>query len=80
MSSPFAPSFNMRVTVTICIDAEDFLEAAEHQKRLEASMGPLLAAYPSARVKVSRGRSGPPESMRSVRLPRVGSGKVNHYA
>jgi hypothetical protein len=79
MKSSFIRSFNLRVTITISIEAEDFLEAAEHQKRLEESMTPLLEAYPSASVSVSRGRGVRGEALSPIRTARVHSGNVRRY-
>jgi hypothetical protein len=74
------PSCNLRVTVRIDIEAEDFLAAAEHQKRLEENMAPLLDAYPSASVSVSRWRGAAQEGGEpALRSTHVSSGKVKQY-
>ena len=79
MKPTFAQNIHLRVTVTIEMEAEDFFEAAEHQRRLEASMIPLLEAYPSASVVLSRGRGARGEIPNKVRVPQIASGKVRHY-
>ena len=79
MKPRYMPSCNLRVTVRIDIEAEDFLAAAEHQKRLEENMAPLLDAYPSASVSVSRWRGAQEASEPAVRSTHVSSGKVKQY-
>ena len=80
MKPTFAQAIHLRVTVTINMEAEDFFEAAEHQRRLEQAMVPLLEAYPTAAVVMSRGRGGRGEFPNKARAPQVQSGKVSHYA
>ena len=79
MKSAFIPTCNLKVTVTINIEAEDFREAAEHQKRLEDAVAPLLAAYPGAAVAVSRTRAGRMGPRGAGRRTHVASGRVSLY-
>lgn len=80
MKLAFFPACNLKVSVTIAIEAQDFFEAGEHQKRLEETMAPLLSAYPGAEVTVSRTRAGKDGVGRTVRRPQVLSGRVNQYS
>jgi hypothetical protein len=73
------PSCNLKVAVTIAIEAQDFLEAGEHQRRLEETIAPLLAAYPGAEVTVSRARGGKEGLGRPARRAQVLTGRVNQY-
>ena len=39
---------NIRAILTIDIDAQDFVDAAAHQRRIESLLGDLKAVYPTA--------------------------------
>ena len=78
MKPTFMPSFNLKVTVTINIEAADFLEAAEHQRRLEQNIAPLLEAYPTANIAVGRTRSRD-EGARQGGPKHISSGNVKQY-
>ncbi len=79
MKLAFFPACNLKVCVTIPIEAQDFLEAGEHQKRLQEIIAPLLAAYPDAEVVVNRTR-GPKDGLgRGTRRVHVPSGRMNQY-
>jgi hypothetical protein len=79
VKSAFIPACNLKVTVTINIEAEDFRAAAEHQKRLEDAVAPLLEAYPGAAVTVNRTRAGRMGPGGSARRLHVASGRVSRY-
>jgi hypothetical protein len=68
------------VTLTIDIDAADYLEAGEHQKRLESCLEPTMAAYPGAVITVVERRERRPTASREPRLAAVPSGKLKAYA
>jgi hypothetical protein len=79
MKLAFFPACKLKVNVTIVIEAEDFLDAGEHQKRLEEKIAPLLEAYPAAEVTVSRARGVKEGAGRPPRRVQVPSGRVNQY-
>jgi hypothetical protein len=72
------PTCNLKVCVTMTIEARDFLEAGEHQRRLEEIIAPLMAAYPTAEVAVTRTR-GAKDGLGRTRRAQVSSGRVNEY-
>jgi hypothetical protein len=57
------------------LDASDYVEAAEHQRRLEVFLDALRELYPGAALRVSQGRDAPrrrepaAEVERPVRAP-----------
>jgi len=79
MDSRTMPTVRLRVTITIDIDAEDYLEAAEHQKKLEVYLASVRDEYPSAGISVRERRGPRAEEPRPPRLVRVHSGKLNAY-
>ncbi|MBS0297176.1 MAG: hypothetical protein JSR45_12765 [Proteobacteria bacterium] len=79
MKYGFIPACNLKVCVTINIEAEDFQAAAEHQKRLEGAIAPLLEAYPKAAVTVNRTRAARMTQGGSGRRVHVASGRVSQY-
>jgi len=48
----------LRTEISIEIEAEDFIEAAEHQRKLQVFMNELRGDYPAAEM-VIRERRGP---------------------
>ena len=73
------PAVRLRVTMTIDIDATDYLEAAEHQKRLETCLGVVRDSYPSLAVEVRERRGAKSRAQAATRPFRVQSGKLNAY-
>ena len=51
-------ALKLRTEISIEIEAEDFIEAAEHQRRLQVFMSGLKHDYPAAEM-VIRERRGP---------------------
>jgi hypothetical protein len=70
----------LRASITIDIDAPDFVTAAEHQRRMEELIAQTRAVYPQASLElrqgriVSSGRGAP-------RTPSVAhaTGRLNQY-
>jgi hypothetical protein len=71
-------TLKLRTEISIEIVAEDFIEAAEHQRKLQVFMTGLRGDYPDAEM-VIRERRGPrlKPVTRSERLRR--SRTVSHY-
>lgn len=65
-------TLKLRTEISIEIVAEDFIEAAEHQRRLQVFMSGLRGEYPAAEM-VIRERRGPrlKPVQRSPRLRRT---------
>ena len=73
------PNIRLRVAVTIDIEAADYLEAAEHQKRLEACLAGVKTAYPEVAVSIKE-RRGPRAANDSVpRRFHLQSGRLHAY-
>lgn len=72
------PNVKLRVTISIDIDARDYLEAAEHQKKIESYLSSVQAEYPGAEILVKERRGPRPESGAS-RAVRVRSGRLRAY-
>ena len=53
----------LKATIVIDIEAEDFVEAAHHQRRIEAALAEINMRYPRACMdfREQRGRSGGPD-------------------
>lgn len=51
-------ALKLRTEISIEIEAEDFIEAAEHQRKLQVFMSGLQSDYPAAEM-VIRERRGP---------------------
>ncbi|MCS6625427.1 hypothetical protein N0B44_21170 [Roseibacterium beibuensis] len=72
----------LQAIITIEIDADDFVEAADHQRRIEALMQHLRDPYPDAGLVFKERRAarrGPPAAnLQSRPLPRP-SGKLRNY-
>jgi hypothetical protein len=73
------PSVRLRATIAIDVDAADYLEAAEHQKKLESHLTAVRADYPEASIAVIERR---PQSVVGPVRPRgmkVRTGRLNTY-
>ncbi len=73
------PTVRLRVTITIDVDAADYLEAAEHQKRLESYLSSVRTEYPAAEISAKERRGPRPVSRHEPRRLRVNSGKLHAY-
>lgn len=79
MSNPNMPGVRLRVTVTIDIDAADFLEAAEHQKRVEKYLDSVQTEYPSAFVSVKQRRRAGADGPATPRTLKFSTGRLSSY-
>ncbi len=79
MSNGTMPGVRLRVTVTIDIDAADFLEAAEHQKRVEKYLNTVQSEYPSASLAVKQRRRPSSEGPAAPRALKFKTGRLNAY-
>jgi hypothetical protein len=79
VTTAFLPSVKLRVTVTIEIDAADYLEAAGHQKRLEGCLNPIKQEYPEAAIAVTERRLRRSQIVQQLRSIGVHSGKLRVY-
>lgn len=59
----------LKATITIDIDATDFVEAAGHQRRIEALLTDMQQAYPAAGLDF-RERRASRRGRQDVRMPR----------
>ncbi len=73
------PAVRLRVTIVIDLDAQDYLEAAEHQKRLETYVSSVRETYPGAAISAKERRGPRPVSTAMPRALRVTSGKLHAY-
>ncbi len=78
MKTNMMPMVRLRATINIDVDAVDYLEAGQHQKKLEALLGTLRADYPDASFTVSE-RRPPSQGPARRRDFRVSTGKLNSY-
>jgi hypothetical protein len=73
------PAVRLRATISIEVDAVDYLEAAEHQRRLETHLSSVRSDYPEASISVTeRRRPAATPSIRSREL-KVRTGKLHAY-
>jgi hypothetical protein len=79
LSNAAMPGVRLRVTVTIDIDAADFLDAAEHQKKVEKYLASVQDEYPSAWVSVKQRRRPTTEAPTQGRTLRFSTGRLNAY-
>jgi len=68
----------LRAHITIDIDAADYLEAAEHQRKIETCLSSVKTDYPEAEVTVRERRGARPPKPH-VREVRVHSGRLRVY-
>jgi hypothetical protein len=73
------PTIRLRVTISVDVEATDFLEAAEHQKRLQTYLSSLRDEYPEAALSVRDRRAPRVERSRPPRAMHARSGKLNVY-
>ena len=75
----------LRASITVDIDAADYVEAAAHQRRLQALFEAVAAAYPEAdfqfRERRARTRPQPAQSVpETVTQLKHYTGKLNRYS
>jgi hypothetical protein len=73
------PSVRLRATISIDVDAADYLEAAEHQKRLETHLSTVRGDYPEAWIAVIERRRPAADAPAHRRELRVRTGRLNAY-
>lgn len=72
----------VRATITIDIDAADFIEAAEHQRQAEAILRDVRKVYGSAALDFRERRTSRRDRVQPSVSPRqsiVKTGRVNEY-
>ena len=75
----------LRATISIDLDASDFVDAADHQRRLQELFDVVRAAYPSAEFQFRERRARParrvetPPSADVTELKHY-TGKLSRYA
>ncbi len=69
----------LRAQIMIDIDADDFVAAADHQRRIEAILGDIQQSYRQAELmfRERRPRAGAGETV--VLLARQGTGALHRY-
>jgi hypothetical protein len=80
MKPNIMPTVRLRATICIELDAADYLEAAELQRRLESHLTVLRSDYPAVTVAVTERRR--PAAIAGRALPRelrVRTGKLHAY-
>ncbi|MGZ3318996.1 MAG: hypothetical protein ACXU95_17085 [Isosphaeraceae bacterium] len=79
MDTKTMPNVRLRVAITIDIDALDYLEAAEHQKRLETCLSSVRCAYPEVAVSIKERRGPRPGQHPTPRRFHLQSGRLHAY-
>jgi hypothetical protein len=74
----------IRAILTIDIEASDFVDAAEHQRRVEALLSQVSAVYPSAALtfrerRVSARDAGPRPAGQRMAAPVQATGRLSSY-
>lgn len=71
----------MRLTAEIHVEIEvgDFVEAADHQQRLESLLDAVRSAYPQARMDLRERRRRRPTITRRASRQTTPTGAVNAY-
>ncbi len=72
-----ATTLRLRAEITIDLDAADFLEAAEHQRRIEALIEAIRVEYAQAAFAF-RPRRGP-RSKKTVEQSNPAGAGIRHY-
>lgn len=72
----------LRAVITVEVDAADFVEAAEHQRRIESCLSELQGVYPGAcmtfQERRQRRRGGAPPGVAAT--PKHATGRLSLYA
>lgn len=66
--------------ISIELNVGDYVEAADHQKRLEDILRQVKAAYPEATLAVRERRQRRPTPVVRALPPNAGTGRLNAYA
>jgi hypothetical protein len=69
----------LRATITIDVEAYDYLEAAEHQKKIEAQLSQVKGVYPDAWLVLSERRRPAAAGPAAPRDLHARSGRLNVY-
>jgi hypothetical protein len=73
----------LRALITIDIDADDFIDAAAHQRQIEAMLSELRAKYPAAslvfRERRVSARAARRSGAASARSPIQATGRLSNY-
>lgn len=73
------PAVKLRVTISIDVDAADYLEAAEHQRRIEGHFTRLQAIYPVAEMEAKERRGPRVSRPQTPRTLVVTTGRMHAY-
>jgi hypothetical protein len=79
LKSNTMPNVRLRATISIEVDAADYLEAAEHQRRLETHLSTVQGDYPEAWIAVTERRRSSGVAEARPRELRVRTGKLHAY-
>lgn len=66
--------------ISVELNVEDFVEAADHQKRLEDMLRLVRASYPEATLAMRERRQRRSTPVVRARPPALGTGRLNDYA
>lgn len=69
----------LRAQILIDIDADDFVAAADHQRRIEAIVGDIKQSYRQAELMFRERRPRALAGEAEVMLARQGTGALNRY-
>jgi len=72
-------SIALRAQITIDLIADDFVCAADHQRRIESLMGAIKEAYGEALLEFRERRPRPARKLRPAREARTGQGEPAVY-
>ena len=73
------PQVRLRATISIEVEAVDYLEAAEHQRRLEQHLSTVRADYPEAWIAVIERRRPTAPNPVNPRELKVRTGRLHAY-
>lgn len=72
-------SIALRAQITIDLTADDFVCAADHQRRIETLMGAIKDVYGEAALEFRERRPRPPRKLRRAETMRHYTGAVEIY-
>jgi hypothetical protein len=72
-------SIALRAQITIDLTAEDFVCAADHQRRIESLMGAIKDAYACAALEIRERRPRPDRTLRRIEPMRQFGAPVESY-
>jgi hypothetical protein len=73
------PKKLLRATITIDVEATDYLEAADHQKCIESHLAQVKSAYPDAWMVLSERRRPQASGPAAPRKLYLRSGRLSAY-